>query len=245
MIAKFVRSWYKNKDELEKYIRYHSQDNYDSYDKLVRLVTIYIINKADDGFYDENNIHEIDDGDYQGTLIYIIPRKTYQPDEDDYIYTSVGYGSCSGCDTLLSINGYSTERLPDDEQVKDYMTLCLHIVQSFKKLESDDYKWHNHLDILKFINSFTEKHKEPIEYVFTQGHCYWFAVILKERFNGDIYYDYTDNHFVVKIGNHYYDIKGEVTNPETLAKLKLWYEYQAIEPAESERIIKNCINIVN
>jgi hypothetical protein len=76
-------------------------------------------------------LHCIDDGDYQGTLLFLIPEDTYQP--DNYYYVKVEYGSCSGCDTLESIRDYDSDT-PNDEQVKDYMTLCLHIIQKFKKL---------------------------------------------------------------------------------------------------------------
>lgn len=40
----------------------------------------------------------------------------------------------SGCDTLMAISGYSDE-LPNEEQVKDYMTLALHLVQKLKRLK--------------------------------------------------------------------------------------------------------------
>lgn len=43
------------------------------------------------------------------------------------------YGSCSGCDTLLSISQYDWG-LPTDEKVEEYMTLCLHLVQRMKSL---------------------------------------------------------------------------------------------------------------
>lgn len=49
----------------------------------------------------------------------------------------VGYGSCSGCDTLEAIRDYSSEK-PTPEQVKDYMALALHIVQGLKKMGDDE-----------------------------------------------------------------------------------------------------------
>lgn len=64
---------------------------------------------------DPERIHQIDDGDYQGTLLFVIAAKSYQP--SDYWYVKVGYGSCSGCDTLQSISGYSGDA-PTEEQVK-------------------------------------------------------------------------------------------------------------------------------
>ena len=35
---------------------------------------------------------------------------------------------------------------------------------------------------------------------FTNGYCYWMAVILKERFGGEIMYNAVDNHFGVLLG---------------------------------------------
>ena len=81
---------------------------------------------------DPERIHRIDDGNYQGTLVYVIGEKGYQPDK--YWYVKVDYGSCSGCDTLEGIRDY-TDDAPTDEQAKDYMTVALHIVQGMKPME--------------------------------------------------------------------------------------------------------------
>lgn len=131
MIEKFVLAWEKNKANLEEHFRTHKQDEYCSYESLVKLVFDIIINPAmeyDYEHYDTEDIHVIDDGDYQGTQIFLIHRNTYQPDICEYVYTHTYYGSCSGCDTLLSISGYGGE-LPDKKQIEDYMTLCLHLLQ--------------------------------------------------------------------------------------------------------------------
>lgn len=41
------------------------------------------------------------------------------------------------------------------------------------------------------------------------GNCYYFAVILKERFNdGEIYYNAVDGHFLFRHGGYLYDFKG-------------------------------------
>jgi hypothetical protein len=55
----------------------------------------------------------------------------------DYVMTHNFYGSCSGCDTLQSINSYS-EDLPNQSQLDGYMTLCLHLVQRMKRLSGDE-----------------------------------------------------------------------------------------------------------
>ena len=50
-----------------------------------------------------------------------------------------------------------------------------------------------------------------LERTFLYGYCYYFAIILKERFNGDILYDINEGHFLTKIDDCLYDIRGNVT----------------------------------
>lgn len=88
-------------------------------------------NKPEYYVFDIEKIHEIDDGEYQGTLLYMIPFDTYHPSHWQYVATYVYYGSCSCCDTLLEISGYEDD-LPDADQVKDYVKLCLKILQRCK-----------------------------------------------------------------------------------------------------------------
>lgn len=133
MIKEFCLAWEKNKDKLKKYLRTTPQGNYSSYEALVKLIFKIVINPDERIYerYDTKNIVSIDDGDHQGTLIFILHRDAYQPDLSDYVFTSVDYGSCSGCDTLLFISEYE-DGLPSDEQVEDYMTLCLHLLEHCK-----------------------------------------------------------------------------------------------------------------
>lgn len=137
MIKEFIDLWEENKAELEGYFKTTVQSEYDDYADLVRLVVEKIINKREEDYienkYDIGKMTIIDHGDYQGTILFIIPEDIYQPSNYEYIYTSVGYGSCSGCDTLQSISGYDDE-LPNEQQVSDYMTLCLHLIQKFKRM---------------------------------------------------------------------------------------------------------------
>jgi hypothetical protein len=82
---------------------------------------------------DPERITMIDYGHYQGTLVFVIAAKGYQPSA--YWATECGYGSCSGCDTLQAIErqGDSTSAVTD-EQAKDYLTLALHLVQKMEQL---------------------------------------------------------------------------------------------------------------
>ena len=145
MIKEFIEAWEKNKNKLEDYFRNTKQEEYDEYLKIVTKLFEIVINpylikttdyKLNDGF-DIKNITLIDNGDYQGTQIFIIPLDTYQPKVEEYVYTHTYYGSCSGCDTLLSISDYDEEK-PNEEQIKDYMTLALHLLQKCKFLESEE-----------------------------------------------------------------------------------------------------------
>ena len=80
----------------------------------------------------------IDDGDYQGTQIFVIHLDKYQPDESDYVVTNTYYGSCSGCDTLQAISEYDYDEKPDENQIKDYMELALHLLQKCKWLGEEN-----------------------------------------------------------------------------------------------------------
>lgn len=141
MIKEFVAAWDKNKPYLEKYFREHRQEEYDSYEKLVKVLFEVVINPtlgAEYNTYDTEGIHTIDDGDYQGTQIFLLHKNTYQPSVDEYVYTYVYYGSCSGCDTLQGVHQYDYG-LPNETQVGCYMSLCLHILQRcHKMLETED-----------------------------------------------------------------------------------------------------------
>lgn len=130
MIKEFVERWDKYKDDLRDYFKNNKQEEYPTYEDIVKALFEYVINK-DEGHYDYDieNITVIDDGDYQGTLIFILHKSKYQPEIENYIYTNVYYGSCSHCDTLKGIQSWDLEELPNNDQVDSYMTLALHILQ--------------------------------------------------------------------------------------------------------------------
>lgn len=130
MIKEFVARYEEKKDELEKIL---SKKHPDTYKDIVEAVITVLHNKDEGGSIDPARIREVDDGSYQGVLVYIIASNDYQP--SDYWYVFISYGSCSGCDTLYGIRGSDYEEKPSPEQIKDYMTLALHIVQGLKKME--------------------------------------------------------------------------------------------------------------
>ena len=135
MLKFCINAWDKNKDKLKSVIRTDTKLKFCDYSYLVKLIVKYILNPSIEDDQDKFNADEItviDNGDYQGTLLFMIPRDTYQPTEYDYLLTYVGYGSCSGCDTLLSILDLIDE-LPTENQTKDLMTLCRHLVCNIVK----------------------------------------------------------------------------------------------------------------
>ena len=129
MIEEFAKAWFAKKDALEAVFKTRHPDDYE---EIVKLVVQHILHDEDAYLSpDPARVHSIDDGHYQGTLVFVIGASGYQP--DDYWYVKVSYGSCSGCDTLENIRDYSDDA-PSDVQVRDYMTLALHIVQGMKKM---------------------------------------------------------------------------------------------------------------
>jgi hypothetical protein len=129
MIEAFTKAWFANLHTMrEKFAAKHPE----SYMDVVRVV-VEMLNASTDDYdrIDPARIHEIDDGCYQGTLVYIIGGSGYQPNR--YWYVKVGYGSCSGCDTLESIRAYGDDA-PNETQVSEYMTLALHIIQGLREM---------------------------------------------------------------------------------------------------------------
>lgn len=135
MIKYFVDAWDKNKQVLEDYLKTNKQEEYcNAYERIFQKTLELVINsyKGETFKYSEENIKVIDYGDYQGTQIITFCQDVYQPTDDETYYTSVYYGSCSGCDTLQGIYNYNDEEVPSEEQLNDYMTLALHLIQNIK-----------------------------------------------------------------------------------------------------------------
>lgn len=138
-----IRKWEKNKDKLREYFATNKQKDFaDSYAQFTQRLIEVIFNDGDYGYgngeqrhkFDlENCFVEIDFGSYQGTLIFVFAYETFEPSARETFYTTIDYGSCSGCDTLQGICEYDYSELPDESQVNDYMQLALNIIQSMKQ----------------------------------------------------------------------------------------------------------------
>lgn len=74
----------------------------------------------------------------------------------------------------------------------------------------------------------------------TNGNCYYFAVILKTRFpDGEIFYDVINGHFVFLYNNVFYDYIGAYSEYKDV--LILWDEFDKYDSLLKQRIIRDCI----
>ena len=148
MITEFILAWDANKAKLEDYFRTHAQREYSQYDDLVRRLFVEVINpylKDKDGeSFDTVKLRVIDDGDYQGNQLFLIPLDTYQPSPYQYVWTHQYYGSCSGCDLLQGIQESGDGEYlgqPDERQVNAYMQLSLHLLQRCRYMIDRETFW--------------------------------------------------------------------------------------------------------
>lgn len=139
MLKYCLNKWNQNQKVLEAKLKTDSTLNSCDYIDLVKLVVDCILN--DDQpinryngkiSWNSEKITIVDNGDYQGTQLFMIPLNTYQPCEYEYLMTYVGYGSCSGCDTLQAIQSWNDDLLTE-KQVKDFMTLCKDLLTNMIK----------------------------------------------------------------------------------------------------------------
>ncbi len=67
---------------------------------------------------------------YQGTLVFLIPMDDSPSTEREWLMSYIGYGSCTVCDTLQSIQCGDGESDSDIDVVDEYMKLCRDIVSN-------------------------------------------------------------------------------------------------------------------
>ena len=94
----------------------------------------------------------------------------------------------------------------------------------------------------KFIKRFKMNHPVEMEECFLNGDCYYFALILKNRFpEATIKYMIIDNHFIVEIDGELYDIRGNVSNICNVPDLINWDDLEKYDNLLYERIVRDCI----
>lgn len=138
MIKNLSFAWGKNQCILRNYLKEHEQKEYDSYfelfKKTIELVVNPYLKQIHEEEFDLDSLQECKTDDFQGSMVFIIANN-YACNQHDFAATYVYYGSCSGCDTLLSISEYEEGR-PNEEQVQSYMQLCLNMIQRCKYIWS-------------------------------------------------------------------------------------------------------------
>ena len=151
MIKFCLKQWDKNKDYLENELRNSNELDSFEYLDLVKLIVINILNRdLTVSGYNEENITQIDNGDYQGTQLFMIPERTYQPSANEYLLTFIDYGSCSGCDTLLSIQSNTYDGSDNESVISDYMTLCKDIVCNIIKPYNNGWRQSEEFEVVEY-----------------------------------------------------------------------------------------------
>lgn len=103
--------------------------------------------------------------------------------------------------------------------------------------------------IINFINKFFCRAPISDRSIFLNGNCYWFAVILKERFKDylpTIWYDTINNHFYTEIKGILYDahpLGAYIPSaPINYDSFYIWGDYKKFDPTHAKRIEAQCIN---
>ena len=154
MIKYCLQCWNENREILREAYRTRTGWNECEYADVVAVTVECILNYGKDEFdeyrWDVKNITSIDNGNYQGTIMYLIPKDTYQPNESEYLLTYVDYGSCSGCDTLQAIQSHwdYDNKLLTEQQVIDFMQLSKDIITNMIKPYNDGWRHDEIFDVV-------------------------------------------------------------------------------------------------
>jgi hypothetical protein len=83
------------------------------------------------------------------------------------------------------------------------------------------------------------KRRFPNDSNWTNGNCYYFALILQTRFpESMIMYDNVNNHFFIRYRGKYYDWTGEILQPPSSYA---WEAYEWIDKLHYDRIVRDCL----
>lgn len=90
---------------------------------------------------------------------------------------------------------------------------------------------------MKIIDFIQKRFKNDCNW--TTGNCYYFSIILKNRFpEGKIYYDVIDGHFIFWYQDCFYDWNGFIKPSNCLIE---WDKFDEYDSLRKERIVRDCI----
>lgn len=90
-------------------------------------------------------------------------------------------------------------------------------------------------EVLEFI-----KRRFKNDCNWTDGNCYYFTLILKDRFpEGMIFYDVREGHFVFEYHEKYYDWNGIIKCKADY--LVPWHLFDKYDSIQKEVIVRDCI----
>ena len=91
-------------------------------------------------------------------------------------------------------------------------------------------------EVLEFIE---RRFKKDCDWI--NGNCYYFALILKDRFPGGAsFYDVIAGHFVYSYNGNYYDWIG-IVKPEENSVYINWDEFALYDELQKKVIVRDCI----
>lgn len=129
MNKEIIKRWEERKQKLKNQYESKLPTSYvDIFKDIIALISDK--ESFDELSMDLERITTIDHGDYQGTILFVVGAKGYQPKK--YWACYVNYGSCSGCDTFQSVMEYSDEIT--ESKVDGCMTMALHMIQGLKEI---------------------------------------------------------------------------------------------------------------
>lgn len=118
-----------------------------------------------------------------------------------------------------------------------FCNLISHLILEIISEDDDDKQLSGQKDVLDYIDVINRRFAKDGKW--DSENCYYFAVILKDRFpEGDIYYDVINGHFSYRINGVHYDHTGAFEPDGYLVKWDDFDEYDSIQKA---RIVRDCI----
>lgn len=148
MIQEFVDNFIANEKQIKEYFLTNHPDYY--FD-IVKLACKHAIKE-------EHEVIEVTGASYQDSNLYVI-KVNPKFGETMFFSVLVAYGSCSYCDTIMSIK---ENNLEDEEKVNSYYQLALNVVQEIRSISPS---WEVDLDqsYIKKLNDEIEELKNKIQ----------------------------------------------------------------------------------